>query len=215
MTTNDGGDGDGIDAALRAAVVRWLAQGGRTPADGTGDGIDALRDALGHIIDGDAALRDALAAVNTPIKRGTQEDNMTRTNNAANTDGRDAAGRFARGNPGGPGRPRRAVESDYMRALTDRVTPDVWASIVDAVVDAARGGDVRAATWVARYVLGAAPPTLFALAVADAAGDDADVDAEIRHVIARASTSAAERIVDAIDAPPVTMLGPHIRDAAG
>lgn len=127
--------------------------------------------------------------------------------------GRDAAGRFTRGNPGGPGRPRLAVEADYLRALTDRVTPDVWRDIVDGVVDAARAGDMRAVAWLSRYLLGATPPTLFALAVADAAGADADVDAEIRHVIARANTSAAARVVDDIDAPPVVLLGPHIRDA--
>lgn len=216
----DDGD-DVIDDALRAAGMRWLSQGGRV-IDGTddGDGIDALRATLGHIIDSDAALRAALSAAagiadKRPTKRGGGDypgapggDTMKRTD-----DGRDAAGRWAPGNPGGPGRPRRAVESDYMRALTDRVTPDVWRDIIDAVVDAARGGDMRAVAWLSRYLLGAAPPTLFALAVADAAGPDVDVDAEIRHVIERAHTSAAARVVDDTDAPPVVMLGPHIRDA--
>lgn len=226
MTTDDGDDV--IDAALRAAVARWLSQGGRV-IDGTdaGDGIDALRATLGHIIDGDVGLRDALAAAagtadNRPTKRGggkypggstpgTLGDEMKRTDDGR--DGRDAAGRWAPGNPGGPGRPRRAVESDYMRALTDRVTPDVWRDIIDAVVDAARAGDMRAVAWLSRYLLGATPPTLFALAVADAAGPDVDVDAEIRHVIERAHTSAAARVIDDTDAPPVVMLGPHIRDA--
>jgi hypothetical protein len=120
--------------------------------------------------------------------------------------GRDDRGRFAQGNPGGPGRPRRAVESDYLRSLTDRVTPDVWASIVDAVVTAARSGDMRAVEWLTRYVLGNTPPTLFDLAVADAA--DVDVDAEITHVVGTARGDDFRRIT--ADRDPVHMLGPHI-----
>jgi len=199
-----GDDRTDIDAALRTAVVRWLAHGDDPPSTDT----DALRATLGHIIDGDAALRDALAAADTrPTKRGGHT--MKRT--AHTDDGRDAAGRFTHGNPGGPGRPRRAVESDYLRMLTDRLTPAVWGAIVDTAIDDARAGDARAREWLARYVLGDRPPTLFALAVADAAGADADVDAEIQHVITRARTPAADRVVDDIDAQPVALLGPHIR----
>ena len=34
-------------------------------------------------------------------------------------DGRDPLGKFAKGNPGGPGRPRRTVEREYLAALSD------------------------------------------------------------------------------------------------
>jgi hypothetical protein len=36
-------------------------------------------------------------------------------------DGRDRGGRFAKGNPGGPGRPPRTTEANYLIALTDVV----------------------------------------------------------------------------------------------
>src|SRR4051812_15971604 len=48
----------------------------------------------------------------------------------ATTGGRDKhTGRFLAGNAGGPGRPRRAVERDYLTALGDTITLDVWRQI--------------------------------------------------------------------------------------
>lgn len=41
-------------------------------------------------------------------------------------DGRDNRGRFVLGNPGGPGRPSRAVERDYLQVLVDVVTLEKW-----------------------------------------------------------------------------------------
>ena len=180
-------------AALRDAVVGHLA------------GLGVSNASMGIMVD---LLRDAIRTDTRPIKRAHTGGNMKH-----NDDGRDTAGRFAPGNPGGPGRPRRAVEGDYLRALTDRLTPDAWGAIVDTAIDDARAGDAKAREWLARYVLGDRPPSLFSLAVADAAGDDADVDAEIRHVVARARADAVARMIADTDAPPVVLLGPHIRDA--
>lgn len=83
---------------------------------------------------------------------------------------RTSDGRFARGNPGGPGRPRRLIEADYLKALSDAVTPEDWRAIVRAAVDAAKSGDARARDWLCRYLLGEKPPTLLDLAADDAAG---------------------------------------------
>jgi hypothetical protein len=44
---------------------------------------------------------------------------------------RDDNGRFAKGNPGGPGRPRRAVEADYLAALSQAVPLEKWRDIVE------------------------------------------------------------------------------------
>jgi hypothetical protein len=40
-------------------------------------------------------------------------------------------GRFAVGNPGGPGRPRRAIEREYLAALSDTVSLGDWREIVE------------------------------------------------------------------------------------
>lgn len=181
-------------AALRDAVVGHLAALGVSDAS------------MGIMVD---AIRDAIRSDTRPIKRA----HTHKGGNVKHDDGRDTAGRFAPGNPGGPGRPRRAVEGDYLRALTDRLTPDAWGAIVDTAIDDARAGDAKAREWLARYVLGDRPPSLFSLAVADAAGDDADVDAEIRHVVTRARADAVARMIADTERPPVVMLGPHLRDA--
>jgi len=63
--------------------------------------------------------------------------------NGAN--GRDANGRFAKGNPGGPGPafPRRVAE--LRAAILDAVTPADVVDVIRALVKAAKGGDVAAA----------------------------------------------------------------------
>jgi hypothetical protein len=80
--------------------------------------------------------------------------------------GRNGQGQFAAGNPGGPGRPRRAAERDYLRALTDECPPETWRAICRrAAADAVRG-DAKAREWLSRYLLGSPAdlPTLQALA---------------------------------------------------
>lgn len=51
---------------------------------------------------------------------------------------------FQKGNPGGPGRPRRQTETEYLDTLRETVTLDDWREICLAMVDKAKGGDVRA-----------------------------------------------------------------------
>lgn len=80
---------------------------------------------------------------------------------------RDSAGRFVTGNAGGPGRPRRAVELTYLRALSDELTLEAWREIVRRAVEDARAGDAKAREWVTRYALGPEPVGLMALAVRD------------------------------------------------
>src|SRR4051812_18365598 len=70
--------------------------------------------------------------------------------------GRDRAGRFAEGNPGGPGRPPRAVEIDYLRVLGDVCSLERWRAICERAAADAEGGDARARDWLAGYLLGEA-----------------------------------------------------------
>lgn len=87
---------------------------------------------------------------------------------------RNQNGRFAQGNPGGPGRPRRTVEREYMAALGDRVSIDAWNRVIDKALADAEAGDAKARDWLARYLLGAEPPSLLSLATDDATGQTVD-----------------------------------------
>lgn len=50
-------------------------------------------------------------------------------------------GQFKKGNPGGPGRPPRMVEMDYLSALSEHVPREEFAEIVRDAVARARNGD--------------------------------------------------------------------------
>lgn len=75
--------------------------------------------------------------------------------------GRDASGRFAPGNPGGPGalaheRTKRARE--LRQALHDAVTPEDMAAVARALIDKAKSGDVAAARELLDRIIGRAIP---------------------------------------------------------
>lgn len=66
---------------------------------------------------------------------------------------RDEKGHFLPGNPGGPGRPPRAVESDYLRILAETVTVDYWKQICERARDNALTGDAKARQWLSEHLL--------------------------------------------------------------
>ncbi len=68
--------------------------------------------------------------------------------------GRDNSGKFAAGNAGGPGRPPRATERDYLVALSESCSTNDWQEIVTRAVDDAKGGDAKARSWLASYLVG-------------------------------------------------------------
>ena len=88
----------------------------------------------------------------------------------ANGTDRTANGRFAQGNPGGPGRPPRQTEREYLRAMLAACTPDDWREIVGQVVEDAKGGDPKAREWLARYLVGA--PTALTPMPSELAAED-------------------------------------------
>jgi hypothetical protein len=63
-------------------------------------------------------------------------------------------GRFALGNRGGPGRPRRTVEAQYLIALRESVPLETWGKICEAAVAQAVAGDAKAREWLANYLIG-------------------------------------------------------------
>lgn len=76
------------------------------------------------------------------------------TSNATRGPSRATSGRFAIGNPGGPGRPRRQTEGAYLGTMMEVVSLDTWKTIVTAAVTAAQAGDHQARQWLARYLVG-------------------------------------------------------------
>ena len=83
------------------------------------------------------------------------------------------SGRFRHGNPGGPGRPRRATEADYLAALSDALPMESWRAIIAKAVDQAQSGDAKPREWIGSYLAG--KPTgdaLMRLAAAELAGYD-------------------------------------------
>jgi hypothetical protein len=67
---------------------------------------------------------------------------------------RNGHGQFAQGNPGGPGRPRRVTERDYVRTLAEECSPETWREICRRAVQDALAGDGKARDWLSRYLLG-------------------------------------------------------------
>ena len=88
--------------------------------------------------------------------------------------GKDERGRFAHGNAGGPGRPRRSVEREYLATLGEAVPLDQWREVVARALADAKAGDAAARTWLAKYLLGDKPPKLVDLAADEATGETVD-----------------------------------------
>jgi hypothetical protein len=68
--------------------------------------------------------------------------------------GRDARGRFARGNIGGPGNPFARQSAAFRKALCDSVTDDDIQTLTRTLLDKAKGGDVAAIKLLFAYTIG-------------------------------------------------------------
>lgn len=86
---------------------------------------------------------------------------------------RDEKGRFALGHPGGPGRPRRQTEREYLDFMLGGCSLEDWREIVQKAVADAKRGDGVARNWLARYLLDEPQaPTPTTRAVEEFLGDD-------------------------------------------
>lgn len=94
---------------------------------------------------------------------------------------RRSNGRFAEGNPGGPGRPRRAVEREYLACLSDAMPLKRWQKVVSRVAGRAEKGERWAVEWLSKYLLGEPQTlslTLTELAQREALGIDPEREIE-------------------------------------
>lgn len=60
---------------------------------------------------------------------------------------------FAKGNPGGPGRPKREVEEQYLQATISSVPLTKWKEVVAKALAQALEGDKDARAWLSKYLL--------------------------------------------------------------
>jgi hypothetical protein len=73
---------------------------------------------------------------------------------------RDQHGRFQLGNTKGRGRPSRAVEHRYLRALSTVVPLREWKEIGKRAVHDAKNGNAAAREWLSRHLIGDNPLVL-------------------------------------------------------
>lgn len=98
--------------------------------------------------------------------------------------GRDHLGRFAKGNPGGPGRPPRATEREYLEVTVAAVPVDVWREIIGRAVADALDGDPRAREWLAK-LLGLDSPQRIELSTLHSVAPEDLTDEELAAIAAR------------------------------
>lgn len=65
----------------------------------------------------------------------------------------DENGKFAKGNPGGPGRPFRRQQR-FLVTLNDSVSDSQWKTIIATAVTQAMEGDRYARDWLSKWLLG-------------------------------------------------------------
>lgn len=74
---------------------------------------------------------------------------------AAENSGRDEHGRFAKGNPGGPGNPYARRQAEYQAAIQDVVSPQRFRGVLTVLLKAVlERGDIQAARLLMDRVLG-------------------------------------------------------------
>ena len=79
---------------------------------------------------------------------------MSESPSTNGVNGRVNRGRFAKGNPGGPGNPHAKRCARLRAALYQAVTPQDLKDVVTALLTAAKGGDVSAARELMQRLLG-------------------------------------------------------------
>jgi hypothetical protein len=78
----------------------------------------------------------------------------------ATREGRDAGGRFTKGNKGGPGNPYARQVAALRKALVEKVTPEDMEAIATSLILRARGGNLPAIKLLFSYVIGTPTPAV-------------------------------------------------------
>jgi hypothetical protein len=95
-----------------------------------------------------------------------------------NSDGRDKAGRFAKGNKGGPGNPFFNRQKAYRTAILEAVTPEEVVAVMHTLIAKAQEGDVAAIKEVFDRTVGKSVPVFTDLV--DALNDATTIHQRLR-----------------------------------
>lgn len=99
------------------------------------------------------------------------------TNGDADMPDRDTNGKFQRGNRAAAGRGRRRrtlVPPEYLGALGDVITLDVWKRIIAKAVEGALEGDAQARGWIAKLLFTGSKASLEDVAAIELSGRTVD-----------------------------------------
>jgi len=101
----------------------------------------------------------ATAAVQTQAEPQTQASGMPQAQSGPQVR-RDANGRFAIGNDGGPGNPFARQTAALHAAFLESTTAEDMKAIADTLIELAKGGNVAAAKLVLHYTIGKPAPAV-------------------------------------------------------
>jgi len=65
-------------------------------------------------------------------------------------------GQFVKGNKAGRGRPRREIEEDYLKAISEEISKADWRAIIRKAAAQAKKGCPKARVWLSDYLVGKA-----------------------------------------------------------
>lgn len=123
------------------------------------------------------------------------------------SDVRDLAGRFATGNCGGPGRPRRPVEQQFLAVVTEECNLSDWREIVQKAVSMAKAGDHKSRDWLARHLIGREPQPLSELLAGElAVGLHFKLIDRVKALLRERDSSVSEFLSNVSDAEVVEII---------
>jgi hypothetical protein len=95
-----------------------------------------------------------------PAPEPIDEPDLSQEPVPAAREGRDAGGRFTKGNKGGPGNPFARQVAALRKALVEKVTPEDMEAIATSLILRARGGNLPAIKLLFSYVIGTPTPAV-------------------------------------------------------
>lgn len=119
---------------------------------------------------------------------------MARAKSTTKITKRNSDGTFAKGNIGGPGRPARPTEENYLRATVALCSIDDWKEIIKTAVAHAKGGDHRARQFLADILLKNAP-SIFEMEANKIAGTD-PLKKEVERKLSRSRKELTDDILN-------------------
>lgn len=104
-----------------------------------------------------SSVSSAPSAEETTLQKTSLKNGDNSENGEAPRPFKDERGRFVKGNPGGPGRPRKSTQGEFHAATVGAIPVDHWEKVVSRALEDAQAGDKNARNWLSAYVVGRPP----------------------------------------------------------